>query len=272
LKLIKFVPLIKRFVSGSPFLKSLYLKSRYATYFLFLGNNFECVFCRKRFRKLLSSGLKQPVLIEKKVISGGYRPNCICPFCGSSDRSRHVYLYLKNKTNIFHEKVKILHVAPELELKKAFLSNPKINYVSVDIEPNLAMIQMDITNIQFEDNEFDVIICNHVLEHIPNDRKAISELFRVMRKGGFAILQIPISFSIEKTLEDPTADTPELREKTFGQQDHVRIYGRDYLKRLSDAGFLVKLYSFAEENGSSEAQKLGLITDEKVFICSSKNN
>jgi len=124
-----------------------------------------------------------------------------------------VYLNLKNKTNIFHEKVKILHVAPEPELKKKFLSNPKINYVSVDIEPNLAMIQMDITNIQFEDNEFDVIICNHVLEHIPNDRKAISELFRVLKKGGFAILQVPISFSTEKTIEDPTVSTPELREK-----------------------------------------------------------
>ena len=208
-----------------------------------------------------------PVMIEKKVV-GGRTSNSICPFCDSMDRTRHVYLYLKNKTKIFHEKLKILHVAPEPQLRKALLSNTQINYQSVDLDPHNAMIQMDLTNLKFGNDEFDVIICNHVLEHIPDDRKAISELFRVLKKDGFAILQVPISFSTEKTIEDPTVNTPELRKKKFGQDDHVRIYGRDYLDRLRNAGFSIKLYSFAEEYGLSEAEKYCLIVDEKLFICS----
>ena len=207
------------------------------------------------------------VMLEKKVV-GGRTSNSICPYCDSIDRTRHVYLYLKNKTKIFHEKLKILHVAPELQLRKALLSNPLLNYQSVDLEPHAAMIQMDLTNLKFGNDEFDVIICNHVLEHIPDDRKAISELFRVLKKGGFAILQVPISFSMDKTIEDSTVNTPELREKKFGQFDHVRIYGRDYLDRLHNGGFSVKLYSFAEEHGLSEAQKYCLMPDENLFICS----
>jgi len=260
---------VKKYAPSSflPFLSLLYRYRRSWAYFLFLGNNYECVFCKKRFRKLYSIRPNFPVMIEKKVV-GGNTSNSICPFCDSMDRTRHVYLYLKNKTKIFHEKLKIMHVAPEPQLKKALLSNPQINYLSVSLEPHLAMIQMDITNLKFENDEFDVIICNHVLEHIPDDHKAISELFRVLKKGGFAILQVPISFSMEKTIEDPTANTPELREQKFGQDDHVRIYGMDYLDRLRNAGFSIKLYSFTEEHGLSEAEKYRLVVDEKLFICS----
>ncbi len=263
----KITSFVKKYAPSSllPFLSFLYGKSW--AYFLFLGNNYECVFCKKSFRKFYSMKPNFPVMIEKKVI-GGRTSNSICPFCESLDRTRHVYLYLKNETKIFHKNLKILHVAPEAQLRKVLLSNPQINYQSIDLESHKAMNQMDLTNLKFENDEFDVIICNHVLEHIPNDRKAISELFRVLKKDGFAILQVPISFSTEKTIEDATANTPELREKKFGQNDHVRIYGRDYLDRLHNAGFSIKLYSFAEEHELSEVEKYSLIVDEKIFICS----
>ena len=109
------------------------------------------------------------------------------------------------------------------------MAHPNIDYLSADLNSPSAMVKMDITNIKYEDNSFDVIICNHVLEHIPDDRKAMSELYRVLKPGGWAILQVPISLLLNKTYEDPTVTTPEEREKVFGQSDHVRIYAKDYV-------------------------------------------
>src|SRR4249920_3892182 len=124
-----------------------------------------------------------------------------------------------------------------------------INYVSANLDSPLAMIRMDISKIPYKANCFDVIICNHVLEHIPNDRQAMSDLYRVLKPGGWAILQVPISLSLDRTYEDPTAVTREEREKKFGQHDHVRIYAKDYKDRLENVGFTVEVYSFRKEFG-----------------------
>ncbi len=136
------------------------------------GFNFTCPFCRGHFRKLLPAGLDVPILREKNVVGGGYRLNATCPHCYSSDRERLIYLYLKNKTNLFYENLKILHVAPEENLQKVLMAWTNIGYLSGDLDSPLAMIKMDITKIPYKDNSFNVVICNHVLEHIPNDRHA----------------------------------------------------------------------------------------------------
>ena len=130
------------------------------------------------------------------------------------------------------------------------------------------MVKMDVTDIHYPENSFDVIICNHVLEHIPDDRKAMNELFRVLKPGGQAILQVPISLTLEKTFEDSTIITPEEREKVFGQKDHVRIYGSDYIKRLKAAGFKVKEYKWTEDSNLADPQnRLCLNEDEVVYYC-----
>lgn len=249
----------------------LYVKCRCFFSFLYTGTEFECPFCGGHFRKFLSGGLDLPVLKEKNVVGGGYRLNSICPRCYSSDRERLIYLYLKNKTEFLYKDLKVLHVAPERNLQRVFMAHPNIDYLSADLNSPSAMVKMDITNIKYEDNSFDVIICNHVLEHIPDDRKAMSELYRVLKPGGWAILQVPISLLLNKTYEDPTVTTPEEREKVFGQSDHVRIYAKDYKDRLEKIGFSVEIYNFIKEFGEStihKYHKYRLLKDENIYICS----
>jgi predicted SAM-dependent methyltransferase len=232
------------------------------------GFKFKCPFCRGHFRKLLPAGLDFPVLKEKNVVGGGYRLNATCPHCYSSDRERLIYLYLKNKTNLFYENLKLLHVAPEENLQKILMVWTNIDYVSADLDSPLAMIKMDITKIPYKDNSFNVVICNHVLEHIPNDRQAMSDLYRVLKPGGWAILQVPISLSLDRTYEDPTTTAPDEREERFGQSDHVRIYAKDYKDRLENVGFTVDVYSFREEFGDSTINKYALAKDEDLYLAS----
>jgi SAM-dependent methyltransferase len=208
------------------------------------------------------------VLKENQVVGGGLRSSAKCPRCGSLDRERLVYLYLRNKTNVFKEDLRILHVAPERNLLRVLFESSNIDYLSADIDSPLAMVKIDLTDILFEDDSFDVIICNHVLEHIQDDRKAMSELFRVLKPGGWAILQVPIAMSLEKTIEDPTVIDSAERERLFGQSDHVRIYARDYKWRLEGVGFGVEVYDFTKEQGEAVSDEYGLIKDESLYVCS----
>lgn len=242
-------------------LKSLYIRTRY------LGNRFYCPVCDKSFRRFLPGGLSFPVIREKRIIGAGFDENLICPFCGSNDRYRLLYLYLKHKTNIFEKPLRVLHVAPEVPLQALFRKCEKLEYVSADINPMPGDIRMDITHIDMANEAFDVIICNHVLEHVPEDLRAIRELYRILRFGGWAMLQVPISFQLAQSYENPDVMTTEDREKEFGQGDHVRIYGRDYVKRLESVGFEVLQYNFFEEFGIEIATKCALNVEERIFIC-----
>jgi ubiquinone/menaquinone biosynthesis C-methylase UbiE len=144
-------------------------------------------------------------------------------------------------------------------------AQPGIDYLSCDLESKQAMVQMDITDIDLPDNTFDVIICNHVMEHIPADTQAMSELFRVLKPGGWAILQTPISG--DTTFEDASIQTPEDRLRQFGQRDHVRIYGRDYQERLSSVGFDVNVDSFVRSLDPEIVVSHGLDPDEDIYYC-----
>jgi len=228
------------------------------------GNKYKCPFCNGHFSSLMPAGLNLPVLKEKQVIGAGYRLNSKCPQCSSGDRERLVYLYLKKeKPYIFSSKIKLLHIAPEKNLTTTFKSHSNIDYISADLYSPVADIKMDITDIKQNNETYDVIICNHVLEHIINDHKAMTELHRVLKKKGFAILQVPISYSIEQTFEDESITSPEDREKIFGQDDHVRIYAHDYVSRLTKAGFTVVEYQFTDDI----IDRYRLIKEEKVFVC-----
>ena len=199
----------------------------------------------------------------------GYRYT-LCPRCHSSDRERLVYWYIVNKTNILNldKTINLLHVAPERNLQKILKSFSNIEYVSGDLNPlvNCDVI-LDITDIKFKDNFFDVIICNHVLEHVKDDQKAMRELFRVLKPKGFAILQVPISKKAKETFEDFQITAPESREKYFGQKDHVRIYGsKDYKNGLESAGFKVELYDIKNDLSIQEVKRLGLNQEEILYI------
>lgn len=242
---------------------------RYVMSLRYAGNKYQCPFCGGKFSLFLPEGRDVPVLKARQVVGGGYRLNSICPRCFSGDRERLLYLYFKKaQLDIFSRRIKLLHVAPEQNLSLKLKACPNIDYLSVDLDPLLVDLQMDIANIKQSNDTYDVIICNHVLEHIQDDMKAMRELYRVLKKGGFAILQVPISYLVEETIEDPTIISPEGRKEAFGQEDHVRIYGKDYLLRLEKAGFTVNVIDCLKEFDSSLVLKCGLLKSEKIFLCS----
>jgi len=160
----------------------------------------------------------------------------------------------------------MLHVAPESVFRKAFVAMPNIDYVGIDLSSPAAMVMMDITSTAMCDNTFDVIICNHVLEHIPNDTNAMSELFRVLKPDGWAILQVPIVR--EKTFEDTRISTPAERLEAYGHEDHFRAYGRDYAERLVSVGFCVRVDDYVKDLGEDAVQRYHLPTNEKIYFCS----
>jgi len=232
------------------------------------GLRYRCPFCKSHLRAFLPFGLDLPVLREKKVVGGGCRPNALCPICDSFDRERLLYLYLLHKTEIFTSATKLLHVAPEARVKEILSSRKNLDYLTADLSSKDVRIEMDITDIGFPDNSFDAIICNHVLEHIVDDRKAMTELRRVLKPDGWAIMQVPISLSLDKTYEDFSISTARGREKAFGQHDHVRIYAMDYEARLASAGFKVDVFKWVTEpkRFGGHGNRFGLNGDECVYV------
>ncbi|GAB5565852.1 MAG: class I SAM-dependent methyltransferase [Winogradskyella sp.] len=168
------------------------------------------------------------------------RPNILSPSTLSLERHRLLWLYLKYETNFFKEELKVLHFAPEQCFLKRFRSLKNITLTTTDLESPIADVKADICNLPFEDNSYDVILCNHVLEHIPDDTKAMQELYRVMKPNGWGIFQIPQDLNRSKTFEDDTITDKTERAKIFGQYDHVRVYGRDYFDKLRSIGFIVE--------------------------------
>ncbi len=234
------------------------------------GTKYECPICSSHIKKLNPTGLQVPVLKNNSVVGAGYRLNAECPVCFSIDRNRLLYLYLTNKTNLFSDTLKVLHVAPELCLIPLFESHSNIDYLSADLVSKSAKIKMDITAINYPDNSFDVVICNHVLEHVDEDRKAMKELYRVLKPGGWGILQTPISLTLEKTIEDSSITEPDERLKAFGQPDHVKLYSLDYLTRLEESGFKVNPFKWKDDNKDfgGPNNKYGLIEDEFIVLVS----
>lgn len=194
--------------------------------------------------------------------SSGFAPrrnrrNVECTNCGSRPRHRRDWLYIRQHTNLLDGTPKnLLHVAPEEGLEKRFQQAPNIDYLSADLDPERAMVAMDITDIQYPDDTFDVIYCSHVLEHVPDDRRAMRELYRVLKPGGWAIINAPISR--KTTLEDPSITSPEQRARVFGQWNHVRRYGEDYTDRLRESGFEVSAERFVDGFSDEDVERLGL--------------
>lgn len=235
----------------------------------YFGLRYKCPLCNSWLRTFLPFGLTFPVIMEKKIVGAGFRQNALCPICGSLDRERFLYLYLLHNTDVFVKPKKLLHVAPEARLASIFQLKANVDYLTADISSENVMIKMDITDIHFPEGFFDVIICNHVLEHIIDDRKAMSELYRTLKPGGWAILQVPLSLSLDSTYEDFSVTTKSGREEVFGQGDHVRIYAKDYQNRLAQAGFRVNVFKWAgERNFGGPKNIFGINEDECVYFVS----
>ncbi len=219
------------------------------------GNKIEDPISGKKYRKILPYGRLQS------------RANALAPHSLSLERHRLIWLYLKNRTDFFTAQKRVLHIAPEYCFIKPFKRLKNLDYVTADLISPWADVRLDVQNIPFSDSSFDVVICNHVLEHVDDDRKAMNELLRVMKPGGFGIFQVPLDSSIEVTLEDQNINTPELREKHYKQRDHLRLYGRDYGKRLQLAGFEVTEDDYVKTLPHDLVQRYALPKDEILYIC-----
>ena len=232
-----------------------------------LGAGRECPFCRARLRRFLPDpGAPSSVFDELHVIGGGPFDQSTCPFCGSFERERHVFLYLRLMTDVFQSPMRMLHVAPELRLGRRLAQQANIDYASGDLTPGRAQLRVDLTAIEFADRSFDVVICNHVLEHIPDDRRAMAELFRVLRPGGWAMVQVPLAEG-SGTRENPSITDPDEMLRIYGQHDHVRLYGSDdYARRLGEAGFVVQIDSIAQRYGEPSVRRYGLLREERIHV------
>ena len=220
---------------------------------LFKGKTYYCPCCNSFLRKFFPYGN------NKK------RYSVLCPVCGSSERTRLFLIYFKQKTDIFTKNLKFLHIAPNITLQRILKNLNNLTYISGDLHSPVAMIKLDITKINFNDNYFDVILCSHVLEHIPNDYLALKELYRVLKPKGWAILQVPIDHNRAKTFENSKIISPKERLRVFGHKDHVRIYGTDYKDRLERVGFIVKLDNFAKNIDKEKLIKYGLRNSEIIY-------
>lgn len=199
---------------------------------LYHGSRITCPCCGGRFRKL--------------VAHRGVR-DVRCPGCGSMERHRLLWLYLQRRTVLLSDCLRVLHMAPEGCIQRLLRRLPNLDYVTADLASPLADVHCDIQHLPFQDDSFDVVICNHVLEHIPDDRRAMAELARVTAPGGWAVLMCPIGRDRAVTLSDPAVRTPSEALRVYGQEDHVRLYGADYRERLEAAGFEVAVEPFLDE-------------------------
>ncbi len=223
----------------------------------YIGNEVECPVCNSKYRKFLPYGRNT-----------SSRENALCPSCLSLERHRLMALYMKRKTNFYTANLKVLHVAPEYCFIDRFEQMKNLDYITADIESPLAKVKMDIHQIPFPDNTFDVAFCNHVMEHVDDYILAMSELHRVLKPGGWALIQSPQDMKYEVTYEDPTITDPKEREKHFLQNDHLRLFGRNYGRELEKGGFKVTEDRFVmDELSKEEVKRYSLPGEEIVYFC-----
>jgi SAM-dependent methyltransferase len=218
------------------------------------GKTRYCPICRSTVNEFLPAGVH-----DRRV-------DAKCPVCASIERHRLAWYFIQNHTDLCEGQPKrILHIAPEINLGRRFRRLKNIDYLSADLDSINAMVQMDITNIQYPDQSFDMIYCSHVLEHVPDDYKAISELYRVLRVGGQAILQVPIKGDF--TFEDLSITSPQERVRLFGQEDHVRTYGsKDFPQRLCNVGFQVQEFKSTDIKNAKQVLEMQF-KDENLYCC-----
>ena len=225
--------------------------------FYLKGTKFTDPIDGKSFRKFLPYGY------------GNQRENALSPSTLSLERHRLMWLFLRDETSFFssNKKQKVLHIAPEQCFLDLFRKQENLDYTTSDLESPIADVKADICNLPFDDNSFDIVFCNHVLEHIPDDTKAMQELHRVLKKNGMGIFQIPQDISREKTFEDNTITDKKERAKIFGQYDHVRVYGRDYFDKLRAVGFKVDEINYTKKIAQEELERFCLMKGEILPVC-----
>ena len=216
------------------------------------GSNVYCPICDRYFRRFLPYGVNP-------------RDNSLCPGCLSLGRHRLIWLYLRDRTDLFTKKGRLLHVAPEQCFYREFNRSGNLDYITADLDSCLARIRMDVQDVPFKNDQFDAIICNHVLEHVDNDLKAMSEFLNVLKPGGWAILQVPIKRDRPRTYEYSNSTSKSEREKDSGHKGHLRAYGLDYPERLGETGFCVDPVNYTEDLDDETIERYRL-SNQLIYV------
>jgi SAM-dependent methyltransferase len=220
---------------------------------IYKGNRVECPCCGGRFSRFMP-GLS-------------HRATRVCPRCGAQERHRALWLYMRERTDLFRRaQLSILHWAPEYALQRSLSALPNAAYVSADLGGDEALQHMDMTDVPFKDEAFDLIVCVHVLEHVEDDRKAIREMVRILKPDGVALLLVPIVLEQPTRENDPAVVTPQQRKDAYWQEDHVRLYGADFPERLEDEGFDVTVDGWVRTLDSPTLERYGLFPLEDVYV------
>lgn len=254
----KIISFVTRFIPRHILQKVAHFFLRILSLF-YRGNNIEDPINGITYRKILPYGRVHP------------RQNALSPDSMALERHRLIWLYLKEKTNFFDDNLKFLHLAPEYCFLKLFKNQSNLEYVTGDLISPWADHHFDVHDIPFDDNSFDVIMANHLLEHVDDDARVMREFYRVMKPGGWGIFQVPIDYSNPNTYEDKSIIDPVEREKHYWQRDHVRLFGRDYGDRLRKAGFDVVEDDFVHQLGDDKIKRYALMRDELIYFCRKKN-
>jgi len=194
------------------------------------------------------------------------RPRALCWRCGAHERHRAFALLLGERPELITGR-EVLHFAPEWCLERRLRALAPARYVTADLEPGAADLELDVQELALPGAAFDTVICSHVLEHVPDDRAAMRELLRITRPGGAALVMVPTDLHREVTYEDPGINTPAEREAAYWQHDHLRLYSRDVGGRLAAAGFDVERWNAIGRAGAASAARLGLLESDDVWIC-----
>jgi glycosyltransferase involved in cell wall biosynthesis len=278
--LTTFIPIVNQFVKESDYVETQLKDNLYSCYktaieeimYKYVSYNFECPICNNKVERFLPYQYKKHKadFTTKFDIIGSDADNFTCPHCYCHDRMRHILMYF-NRLNIWEDHIlnkNVLHIAPEVHLQQIISKFQPKEYICGDLYPtNDSIKKIDVTSIHFDENYFDFIICNHVLEHIPNDLQAMKELYRVLKKGGYAVLQTPYSPVIEESFEDRKLSTDIERLEFYGQVDHVRIYGLDFFSKLESVGFELNIIKNDELFIREECKKYGVnFREDLIFV------
>ena len=228
----------------------------------------QCNMCGKSAALFYRHGEKSPVFSQVRIVGGGVRKDSVCPNCHCIDRYRWVYYVLEHFTDVMTAPCKVLHIAAEAGVAQNIRSrNPQCDYLTGDLQSRHADIKVDVTDMsRFEDETFDYIIMNHVLEHVPDEAKAMSEIKRCLKKDGRAMLSFPMCLD-QKTFEDKSIVSEKERLIRYGQRDHCRLYGYDAGERLEGYGFKVTAYTAGKCLDAKDVERMGLIPEDTIYLC-----